>query len=98
MLCVACNREANYKLEFKKEFKYSCNRCLVKVKSSFIKWLLINRIAKIEDIVLAGWFVFKMYDTYGYPIDLTKKVAAEYGIGVDGCGFNKEMEKQRKKA
>ncbi len=48
--------------------------------------------------VIPGAEAFKLYDTYGFPVELTKEVAAEKGIEVDMEGFEKEMEKQRERA
>ena len=45
-----------------------------------------------------GKDAFKLYDTYGFPIDLTIEIAEERGVEVDIEGFNKEMEEQRKRA
>ena len=39
---------------------------------------------------------FKLYDTYGFPIDLTQIVAAERGIAVDVAGFEKLLDEQRR--
>jgi len=47
---------------------------------------------------LAGKDAFKLYDTYGFPIDLTIEICAEYGIHVDQKGFEKGMEKQKERA
>lgn len=47
---------------------------------------------------LSGEEVFKLYDTYGFPEDLTKEIAAESGVSIDEEGFNKEMEAQRERA
>ncbi len=48
--------------------------------------------------VLAGADAFKLYDTYGFPIDLTKEILEENGITVDEDGFKEAMEVQRKQA
>ncbi len=48
--------------------------------------------------VLSGENAFRLYDTYGFPLDLTEDIAAEEGIKVDEEGFNQEMEAQRKRA
>lgn len=45
---------------------------------------------------LSGAVLFRLYDTYGFPVDLTADVARERGLTVDLVGFNEEMEKQRK--
>ncbi len=48
--------------------------------------------------VLAGDFAFKLYDTYGFPLDLTELMARERGLTVDVEGFHKLMEEQRARA
>ena len=48
-----------------------------------------------ESKVIPGDVAFKLYDTYGFPLDLTRQVAQERGIGVDEGGFTAEMEAQR---
>ncbi len=47
---------------------------------------------------IPGEDAFKLYDTYGFPLDLTQLMAQEKGIMVDEKGFNKSMEVQRKRA
>lgn len=47
---------------------------------------------------LSGDNAFKLYDTYGFPLDLTKEILEEKGIGVDEDGFKKAMEAQRNQA
>ena len=44
---------------------------------------------------ISGESAFKLYDTFGFPLDLTKLVAAEKGLTVDESGFEKEMKKQK---
>ncbi|RKY55792.1 MAG: alanine--tRNA ligase, partial [Candidatus Neomarinimicrobiota bacterium] len=48
--------------------------------------------------VIPGHDVFKLYDTYGFPFDLTALLAEEKGFNIDENGFFSEMEKQRKRA
>ena len=47
---------------------------------------------------IPGKDVFKLYDTYGFPVELTQEIAADRGFSVDLAGFEKEMEKQRERA
>ncbi len=47
---------------------------------------------------LGGAFAFKLYDTYGFPLDLTELMARERGLGVDRTGFERLMEEQRTRA
>jgi len=47
---------------------------------------------------LAGEFAFKLYDTYGFPLDLTELMAREAGLTVDNVGFDTLMEEQRDRA
>ncbi len=47
---------------------------------------------------ISGKDVFRLYDTYGFPEELTKEIAAESGFSIDTDGFEKEMEKQRERA
>ncbi len=59
---------------------------------------IMNRSSsKVKDRI-SGEDVFKLYDTYGFPVELTKEFAAERGFSVDMDGFEKEMEKQRERA
>ena len=47
---------------------------------------------------ISGEFAFKLYDTYGFPLDLTELMAREHGLTVDVAGFEKLMEEQRERA
>jgi alanyl-tRNA synthetase len=50
------------------------------------------------ETVIDGAFAFKLYDTYGFPLDLTELMARERGLTVDKDGFEKLMEEQRARA
>ena len=61
--------------------------------------LLEDALANLGDAkVIPGEVVFKLYDTYGFPADLTADVVREREIGIDEEGFKAEMEKQRARA
>jgi alanyl-tRNA synthetase len=47
---------------------------------------------------ISGEKAFKLYDTYGFPVELTTEIATKHGFSVDLDGFNQEMEKQRDRA
>src|SRR5438132_8247521 len=49
-------------------------------------------------VIMPGRFAFKLYDTYGFPLDLTELMARERGLTVDIAGFEKLMEEQRTRA
>ncbi|HSF48636.1 MAG TPA: alanine--tRNA ligase, partial [Burkholderiales bacterium] len=51
-----------------------------------------------EDRMLDGETVFRLYDTFGFPLDLTADIARERGITVDFAGFEEAMERQRERA
>jgi alanyl-tRNA synthetase len=51
-----------------------------------------------EDRMLDGETVFQLYDTFGFPVDLTADIARERGLRVDHAGFEEAMERQRERA
>ncbi len=53
---------------------------------------------KLSGKNFSGDFAFKLYDTYGFPLDLTELMARERGLSVDNAGFEKLMEEQRARA
>ncbi|HIE47604.1 TPA: alanine--tRNA ligase, partial [Candidatus Bipolaricaulota bacterium] len=58
--------------------------------------LLERALAGLEEgDVLPGEVVFELYDTYGFPVELTEEIARERGISVDREGFERRMEEQR---
>jgi alanyl-tRNA synthetase len=60
--------------------------------------ILESAIAKLESRVIDGATVFKLYDTYGFPADLTADIARERGLALDEAGFAKLMGEQRERA
>lgn len=52
----------------------------------------------VKDGVLEGEGVFKLYDTYGFPVDLTEVILSEKGLKADVAGFEKLMEQRRKES
>ena len=60
--------------------------------------LLDDALANVKDGVLSGEVAFKLYDTYGFPLDLTADVCRERNITIDEAGFEREMEAQRLRA
>ncbi|WP_109395268.1 alanine--tRNA ligase [Proteus terrae] len=60
--------------------------------------LLDEELAQLTDDVLPGETAFRLYDTYGFPLDLTADVCRERNIKVDEKGFEIAMEEQRKRA
>ena len=55
-------------------------------------------IAKLTADIIPGDEVFKLYDTYGFPVDLTADIARERGLRLDLAGFEKRMAEQRQRA
>lgn len=91
-------------LEEKKEFIL---KVITKEEEQFNKTIdqglgiLSEMIGQMEakgEKTLDGESAFRLYDTYGFPLDLTKEILEEKGIGVDEEGFASSMEIQRKKA
>ena len=90
-------------LEEKKEFIF---KVLTQEEDKFNKTIdqgltiladMEEKLTKEGKKVLAGEDAFKLYDTYGFPLDLTMEILEEKGIEVDEAGFKAAMEIQRKK-
>ncbi|MBC8997952.1 alanine--tRNA ligase [Pseudomonas sp. N40(2020)] len=60
--------------------------------------ILEQDLAELKGTVVPGDVVFKLYDTYGFPMDLTADIARERSLTVDEAGFEREMEAQRVRA
>lgn len=59
---------------------------------------IINDLKNKGATIINGEDVFRLYDTYGFPLDLTEDIANEHGLKVDRDGFNRAMDRQREKA
>ena len=59
---------------------------------------MIDGLEKAHQHLLSGLDVFKLNDTFGFPLDLTKEIAAEQGLEIDEDGFHAEMKKQKERA
>ncbi len=57
--------------------------------------ILENAISKLDNLEIPGATVFKLYDTYGFPVDLTADIAKEKGLTIDMAGFNSAMGTQK---
>ncbi len=77
---------------------------LIKEEEQFAKTLeqglklLEGELAQLKGNVIAGETVFKLYDTYGFPTDLTADIARERDLSIDEAGFEVEMAAQRQRA
>jgi alanyl-tRNA synthetase len=60
--------------------------------------ILEEAVAGLQGDVIPGDTVFKLYDTYGFPVDLTADIAREHSLSLDMPGFETEMEAQRARA
>lgn len=60
--------------------------------------ILEQDLAQLRGSVVPGDVVFKLYDTYGFPMDLTADIARERELTIDEAGFEREMEAQRERA
>ncbi|MEM7725584.1 MAG: alanine--tRNA ligase [Cyanobacteria bacterium P01_A01_bin.45] len=80
---------------------------LEREESQFLKTLergeklleeIINKLKQSGKTTISGEDAFKLYDTYGFPEELTQEIAAEQGFSVDRDGFSQEMQKQIERA
>ncbi|WP_368429937.1 alanine--tRNA ligase [Sulfuricaulis sp.] len=60
--------------------------------------ILEDDIATLRGDTISGGTIFKLYDTYGFPVDLTRDVALERNLKLDMAGFEQEMQAQRERA
>jgi len=79
-------------------------RVLLQEEEQFVKTLdkglrlLEQDIAELEGDVIPGETIFTLYDTYGFPVDLTNDIARERGLTLDYEGYERAMESQRERA
>jgi alanyl-tRNA synthetase len=72
-------------------------------EESFLR-TLEKGLKRIEDIIghtkqtISGSDAFELYDTYGFPFDLTRLIASERGLTIDEAGFNAEMQQQKERS
>ncbi|MCR4672951.1 MAG: alanine--tRNA ligase [Lachnospiraceae bacterium] len=101
---IETSKEGYPELEEKREFIL---KVLTQEEDSFNRTLdtglsILNemeqKMSAEGSTVLAGADAFKLYDTYGFPLDLTKEILGEKGYSVDDEGFASCMEEQRRKA
>lgn len=59
---------------------------------------IIKKEKEAGNTMISGSDVFRLYDTYGFPVELTEEYAEEEGLEIDRAGFEKEMDMQRKRA
>lgn len=59
---------------------------------------LMTKISRDGGRQIPGREVFRLYDTYGFPVELTSEIAAEQGLGLDADGFDEAMTQQRERA
>ncbi|HHE38709.1 MAG TPA: alanine--tRNA ligase, partial [Candidatus Cloacimonetes bacterium] len=91
--------------------KQSHIKLIIKAEEERFNLTLDNGITKFREItkgtkdtvqgkskIITGKDAFMLYDTFGFPLDLTKVMAEEKGLEVDEQGFHKEMDKQKKRA
>ncbi|SEM02975.1 alanine--tRNA ligase [Halomonas caseinilytica] len=87
-----------------REARGQIERVLLKEEEQFARTLehgmglLGEALDALEGDTLPGETVFKLYDTYGFPYDLTADVCRERGVSLDEAGFERELEAQRQRA
>jgi len=101
---IDCSKDGYPELEEKKELIL---KVLTTEEENFNKTIdqglkilsdMEDRLTASAGTTLSGSDAFKLYDTYGFPIDLTVEILEEKGFSVDMDGFKSEMEEQKRKA
>lgn len=89
--------------ELKKQRKI-CENVIKEEENSFLRTLeqglvlLESMTESTKDKTLSGKKAFELYDTYGFPIDLTSLILSEKGMALDQQGFEKELQKQKERS
>ncbi len=60
--------------------------------------ILADAISKLDSLEIPGYVAFKLYDTYGFPVDLTADIAKERGLTIDMAGFDNAMDVQKQQS
>ncbi|MFN8286329.1 MAG: alanine--tRNA ligase [Chitinophagales bacterium] len=103
---VLCNEMGSFFPEIVKQKEF-IETVIKEEENSFLKTLSngIRRFAAIEEemgktksTTVAGPVAFELFDTYGFPLDLTRLMASEKGYAIDEAGFEKEMAAQKDRA
>ncbi|HEY2749649.1 MAG TPA: alanine--tRNA ligase-related protein, partial [Polyangia bacterium] len=88
-----------------RQFRRTLDAGVVQFEEALIPLTSSERVVgrRAEDLgsdspVLSGDVAFRLHDTYGFPIDLTVELAAEYGVRVDRAGFESELAEQRQRS
>ena len=101
---IAGSRDGYPELEEKRDFIF---KVLTQEEDKFNKTIdqglsiladMESQMERDKEKVLSGENAFKLYDTYGFPLDLTKEILEEKGLSIDEKGFKAAMEEQRTKA
>ncbi|MDB6075523.1 MAG: alaS, partial [Verrucomicrobiaceae bacterium] len=102
---VQCWKAITNRLRFGRHFEgdIPAEQASIKINLAQVKGALENALASVKAVSksakqLPGQFAFLLYDTYGFPLDLTELLARERGLTVDTAGFEKLMEEQKERA
>jgi alanyl-tRNA synthetase len=105
LVAVLANQFANVFPELKQQEAF-VSKVILEEEVAFLR-TLDNGLKRLETIreelkgksnIISGKQVFELYDTYGFPVDLTALIARDYSLEVDEVGFEQEMDKQRERS